>query len=169
MPLPLKKLKAFAKQPKKGHRPEDEDDDEEEDDGESYEEEEDSSASADEDKEEDEEEESGEEGSDEEEEGDDQSQETFEISKLAADAAQIETIIEEIDADLDGEEVDEKVKAKVKGSLGRLPKGARKLIRQLKSKDFGEIEELVEELADDGTIKDSGRFAAWLYCAAQEA
>jgi hypothetical protein len=172
MPLPLKQLKAFAKQPKKKRRPNDEEEDdkkEEEDDemsadGEGDEGEDDGGGGneeADEDGDEDED--------DGESEGDEQSEETFEISKLAADAPQIETIIEEIDADLDGEEIDEKGKAKVKGSLGRLPKGARKLIRQLKPKDFGEIEELVEGLADDGTIKDSGRFASWLYCAAQEA
>lgn len=174
MPLPLKQLKAFAKQPKKkGFRP---DEEEEDDKDKEDEEDEDLSASGDGDDEGDEDEGGGDEGADEgdeggegEGEGDDQSEETFEVSKLAADAPQIETIIEEIDADLDGEEVDEKGKAKVKGSLGRLPKGARKLIRQLKSKDFGEIEELVEGLADDGTIKDSGRFASWLYCAAQEA
>jgi hypothetical protein len=175
MPLPLKQLKAFAKKPKKKGRPEDEEEDEKEEDDDEA-----SAAGGDSDDSGDEgDEDEGDEGADEdddgegegegEDEGDDQSAETFEISKLAADAPQIETIIEEIDADLDGEEVDEKGKAKVKGSLGRLPKGARKLIRQLKSKDFGEIEELVEGLADDGTIKDSGRFASWLYCAAQEA
>ena len=173
MPLPLKQLKAFAKKPKKKGRPEDEEEDEKEEDDDEA-----SAAGGDSDDSEDEgDEDEGDEGADEEDdddgegegEGDDQSAEIFEISKLAADAPQIETIIEEIDADLDGEEVDEKGKAKVKGSLGRLPKGARKLIRQLKSKDFGEIEELVEGLADDGTIKDSGRFASWLYCAAQEA
>jgi hypothetical protein len=169
MALPIKQLKAFAKGPKKGRRPEDEDDEKDDDEDEKKEEETASGAGEGDDDAGDDVGDAGDEGDDEE--GDDveESGDTFAISKLSADAEEIEKIVEEIDADLDGEECDEKAKAKVKGSLGRLPKGARKLIRGLKDKDFPEIEEIVDQLADDGTIKDSGRFASWLYCAAQDA
>ncbi len=97
------------------------------------------------------------------------SEDAFDISKLTADVEQLEKIVEDIEGDLDGEDVDPDVVAKVKGSLGRLPKGSRKLIRELKDKDFDEVEELVSQVAADGSVADEGRFAAWLYQAAQVA
>lgn len=175
MALSLKEKKAFGKGKKnlpekkgppekklKGHRPEEEDDEDledETDEDESKQPDGDDEDAGDEDPEEEDDEEPEEDGS----------EDAFDVSKLAADAEQIESIIDDIDGDLEGEDLDPKVAAAVKGSLGRLPRGARKLIREIKDKDFEEVEELVSQVAEDGSIGDEGRFAAWLYAAAQVA